>query len=422
MAMRRLMRFILIFILGAAVGLTGAYAHLSGRLDPIYHKLGWHALATRTERREEGGNVVGGHAGHEGMNMPGMDMPATSMVGAEPSNVPGHATVTISPERQQLIGVRKGNVVRDELVMSIRAVGIIEPDQMKLARVQTRVKGWVTKVLVNFVGQNVRKGDPLVEIYSPDLLETQQEYLIALKHSEKAGQAVPERSLAESAIRRLKLLGVPDDEIEELEQSRKARDTLTLRSPVDGRVLDRSVLEGSYVEPANELYRIADLSIVWLQAKLYEYEIPHIEVDQPVTVTLLSEPDAEFHGRVSFVEPVVQEMTRTVKVRVEVKNPNDSLKPGMYADLKIEHDMGKGLLIPEAAVLRTGERDLAFRVRPEGRFEPVEVKLGSRFGERFEVREGLKEGDEIVTSAGFLIDSESRLKSTSAAGGHKHGG
>jgi Cu(I)/Ag(I) efflux system membrane fusion protein len=186
--------------------------------------------------------------------------------------------------------------------------------------------------------------------------------------------------------------------------------------------LDRNVLEGSYVEPASELYRIADLSIIWLQAKLYEYEIPHIVVDQPVSVALLAEPDLEFHGRVSFVEPVVQEMTRTVKVRVEVKNPNDSLKPGMYADLKIEHDMGKGLLIPEAAVLRTGERDLAFRVHAEGRFEPVEVKLGSRFGNRFELLAGLSEGDEIVTSAGFLIDSESRLKSTAAGGGHKHGG
>jgi Cu(I)/Ag(I) efflux system membrane fusion protein len=344
-----------------------------------------------------------------------------NMTAGEPSQVPGHAIVTITPERQQLIGVRKGKVVRDELVMSIRAVGIIEPDQMKLARVQTRTKGWVTKVFVNFVGQNVRKGDPLVEIYSPDLLETQQEYLIALKHPQKSDLTGTETTLAHSALRRLELLGVPADEIEELEKTRKARDTLTLRSPVDGRVLDRNVLEGSYVEPASELYRIADLSVVWLQAKLYEYEIPHIQVDQQATVTLLAEPNEELHGRVSFVEPVVQEMTRTVKVRVEIDNPKDLLKPGMYADLKIEHRMGEGLLIPESAVLRTGERDLAFLALAEGRFKPIELKLGSRFGNRWEVLGGLEEGDEVVTSAGFLIDSESRLKSTASGGGHKHG-
>lgn len=414
------MRYILVFFLGAIGGLAGAYAHFSGRLDPIYHKLGWHGLMSGPAQQAtptNGGHGAGEHTGHQGMNMPGM-----SMVSAERSKVPGHAIVTISPDRQQMIGVRKGKVVRDDLMMSIRAVGIIEPDQMKLKRVQTRVKGWVTKVFVNFVGQDVRKGDPLVEIYSPNLLETQQEYLIALKHPEKAEQAVMESSLAASALRRLKLLDVPDDEIRELERTRKARDTLVLRSAIDGRVLDRNVLEGNYVEPAMELYRIADLSVVWLQAKIYEYELPHVAVGQQATVTLLAEPDSEFRGRVSFVEPVAQEVTRTVKVRVEIENPTDEVKPGMYADLRIEHSMGAGLVIPDSAVLRTGERDLAFRALPAGRFEPVEVKLGARFGDRWEVREGLKEGDEIVISAGFLIDSESRLKSTASGGGHKHGG
>jgi Cu(I)/Ag(I) efflux system membrane fusion protein len=417
------MRFILTFGLGAVVGLAGAYAHFSGSLAPIYHKLGWHRQSTPKESNADGADATGGRTGHEGMSMPGMpgmEM-GMNMGGAEPSPVPGHAIVAISPERQQLIGVRKGKVMRDKLVMSIRAVGIIEPDQIKLARVQTRVKGWVTKVFVNFVGQNVHQGDPLVEIYSPSLLEAQQEYLIALKYQDKAGAPPGETPLAASALRRLKLLGVPDDELEELVRSRKVRDTLTLHSPVDGRVLDRNVLEGSYIEPASELYRIADLSIVWLQAKLYEYELPHVGVGQAARVTLLAEPDREFQGRVSFIEPVVQELTRTIKVRVEIDNPQDLLKPGMYADLTIEHEMGEGLLVPESAVLRTGERDLAFRALAEGRFEPVEVRLGSRFGDRLEVAEGLSEGDEIVISAGFLIDSESRLKSTVAGGGHKHG-
>jgi Cu(I)/Ag(I) efflux system membrane fusion protein len=226
------------------------------------------------------------------------------------------------------------------------------------------------------------------------------------------------------ARRRLELWGVPADEIRELEKSRKARETLTLPAPISGRVLERNVLEGARVEPEMELYRIADLSVVWLQAKIYEYELPHIEIGQPVGIILASQPDKETKGKVSFVEPVLQETTRTVKVRVTIDNPKDKFKPGMYADLVIAHDMGEGLLVPESALLRTGVRNLAFRVLPGNRFEPVEVTLGPyQFNERFQVSTGLSEGDEIVTSAGFLIDAESRLKSATAAmTGHQHGG
>jgi Cu(I)/Ag(I) efflux system membrane fusion protein len=332
----------------------------------------------------------------------------------EPSPIPGYSIATISPERQQLIGVRTGGIERGKLLMNVRAVGIVEPDQTRLARIHTRVSGWVTKVHVNFVGQHVKKGDPLLEIYSPDLVSTQDEYLIAVD----AGQ----KQLADSARRRLELWGVPRDEIKELETTRKARETLMLRAPINGRVLERNALEGTRVEPAMELYRIADLSVVWLQAKVYEYELPHIEVGQPVLVSLVSQPEKQIQSKVSFIEPVFQEATRTVKVRVVLNNPKDEFRPGMYADLKIEHDMGDGLLVPESAVLRTGERSLAFRVLPENRFEPVEVKIGGRFGQRFELLAGLSEGDTVVTSAGFLIDAESRLKSAvSAMGGHQHG-
>jgi Cu(I)/Ag(I) efflux system membrane fusion protein len=343
-----------------------------------------------------------------------MSMPQTG--GGEPSPIPGYSIVEISPERQQLIGVRTGKVVKDRLLMSIRAVGIIEPDQTRLARLHTRVAGWVTKVYVNFVGQNVKKGDPLLEIYSPDLLATEEEYLNAVDGGQKP--------LAAMARRRLELWGVSTDEIRELERTRKARETLTLPSPISGRVLERNVLEGARIEPEIELYRIADLSVVWLQAKIYEYELPHIEIGQAVRIILASQPDQEIQGKVSFVEPVLQETTRTVKVRVTIDNPKDEFKPGMYADLVLAHDMGEGLLVPESAVLRTGVRNLAFRVLPRNRFEPVEVKLGPyQFNERFQVLSGLSEGDEIITSAGFLIDAESRLKSATAAmSGHQHGG
>ncbi|HKI35655.1 MAG TPA: efflux RND transporter periplasmic adaptor subunit [Gemmataceae bacterium] len=409
---RRLLSRLALLAVGIALGAGLAAAHFTGRLTPLYHRLGFHSLHGGPDQPEGGEPMTGaahaGHAGHGGMSMP-------QAGSGEPSTVPGYTLVQISPERQQLIGVRTGKVTKDRLLMSLRAVGIIEPDQTRLARVQTRISGWVTKVHVNFVGQTVKKGDPLLDIYSPDLLATQEEYLLAVD----AGQ----KPLAESARRRLELWGVPQDELKELERTKKAREALTLRSPIGGRVLERNALEGTRVEPAVELYRIADLSVVWLQAKIYEYELPHVEIGQPVRIALASQPEKEIKGKVSFVEPVFQEASRTVKVRVEIKNPDDQFKPGMYADLIIEHDMGEGLLVPESALLRTGLRNLAFRVLPGNRFEPVEVTLGSQFNERLQVRGGLSEGDEIVISAGFLIDAESRLKSaTSAMTGHQHGG
>lgn len=416
---------ILLILVVLLVG-GAAVAHFSGVLAPLYYRHGWHGLvqsAGMESGEKSAASPNSPHAGHSGKSMPGMEMPETAeaKTGAEPSKIPGYSMVTIAPERQQLIGVRVGEVKREKLLMSIRAVGIIEPDQTRLARIQTRVSGWVTKVYVDYVGQPVQKGDPLLEIYSPDLLSTQQEYLIALSRP-GAGGASGSEILAEASLRRLTLYGVAPEEIKELQRTQKPRDTLLLRSPIKGRVLERNVFEGSYVEPAAELYKIADLTVVWLQAKIYEFEVPHIEIGQPVDVTVQSDPNKVFEGRVAFVEPVVQEATRTVKVRVEIDNPQELLKPGTYADLKIEHGMGEGLVVPDSAVMRTGERTICFRALPEGRFEPVEVKLGGHFGDRFEILSGLEEGDEIVVSAGFLIDSESRLKATSSGGGgHQHG-
>jgi Cu(I)/Ag(I) efflux system membrane fusion protein len=400
-----------------ASGVGGAWAHFTGRLAPLYHTFGLHS-AHQDHQATEGGPASGGHAGHAGHDGAG---PAMGAGGGEPSQLPGYAVVKITPERQQLIGVRTGKVWRGALLMSVRAVGIIEPDQTRLARIHTRVSGWVTKVHVNFVGQNVKKGDPLLELYSPELLQTELDYLQALESWESAGKSSAQRRLVDATRWRLELWGVPADEIRQLRKTRKARETLRLRAPISGRVLARNVREGSYVQPAEDLYRIADLSTVWLQARVYQYELPHIELNQPVSVTLPSQPGKTIAGKVSFIEPVLQEATRTVNVRVALDNARDLFKPGMYADLLIRHDMGRGLLVPESGLLRTGERALAFRVLPGHRFEPVAVKLGSRFGDDFEVLGGLDEGDEVVASAVFLIDAESRLKSAAGAmSGHQH--
>jgi Cu(I)/Ag(I) efflux system membrane fusion protein len=397
--------------LGLAVGGGLVAAHFTGLLGPYYHALGLH-FAHEQHEGQGGAAPTGGHAGHGGMSMP--------QGSGEPSSIPGYSIVKITPERQQLIGVRTGKVRRGRLLMSIRPVGIIETDQTRLAHIHTRVSGWITKVHVNFVGKDVKKGDPLLELYSPDLLQTQLDYLLAFDSWEK-DKTPSQRRLVDATRRRLELWGVPADEIQELEKTKKARDTLLLRAPIDGRVLERNVQEGSYVEPAADLYRIANLEVVWLQAKIYEYELPHVEVGQPATVTVPSLPELVYKGKVSFIEPVLQETTRTVNVRVAIDNPKNLYKPGMYADLVIDHDMGEGLLVPEEALLRTGERTLVFRVLPDHKFEPVEVTLGGRFKDLYEIKAGLSEGDEIVTSAGFLIDAESRLKSaTSALSGHQH--
>ena len=397
------LRWLVLLTLMAVLGISLWYGYNQGWLAFPYNQL-THGHAGKSE-----------HDGME-MNMPGMSMGSPQGGSGTASSVPGHALVTIAPEGQQRIGVRIGKVVRDKLRMTIRPVGIVEPDQTRLTRVHTRISGWVTKVHVNFVGESVRKGDPLLEIYSPDLVTTQEEYLAAVETEGPRGR------LAQLARRRLRLWDVPDDEIAELEKTRKARETLTLRADITGQVLSRDVLEGSYVEPKTELYRLADLSVVWVQVKVYEYELPHVLLNQPVQAALLSDPETWIEGRISFIEPWVQEVSRTTKVRVAVRNPRLRLKPGMYANVRIEHDMGEGLLVPEDAVLRTGERDLAFRALPGGRFEPVAVTLGPRFGDRFQIMAGLAEGEEIVTSAVFLIDSESRLKSAvGGMGGHHHG-
>jgi Cu(I)/Ag(I) efflux system membrane fusion protein len=224
--------------------------------------------------------------------------------------------------------------------------------------------------------------------------------------------------MASSSLRRLELWDVPAEEIEELERSGKPHEYLTLRSPLTGIVLEKDVFAGQYVTAQSKLYVVADLSTVWVQAKVYEYELPHVELGQPASVTLPGLPEQEFAGKIVFIEPTVDETTRTVQVRVELPNEKGLFKPGMFAHIAIEHAMGDGLLAPASAILRTGERDIAFRAE-EDRFTPVEVKISEwKYGDRFHVVKGLNEGDEVATSANFLIDSESRLR---AGGGQMPG-
>jgi membrane fusion protein, copper/silver efflux system len=337
------------------------------------------------------------------------------------SNVPGHATVMIPGELQQRIGVRTGRVERGPLVMSVDALGIVQPDETLVARVNIKTEGWVEKLFVNFVGQAVRKGDPLLSIYSPNFLSTQQELLNALSSEQTVGSG--QQSLSSAARRRLELWDVPPDEIDKLVKTGRPQKDLVLKSPINGTVMEKKVFEKQYVTPDKELYVIGDLSTVWVQAKVYEYEIPHVELGQPATVTIASLPDRQFTGKVVFVQPTVEEVTRTVQVRIELPNQEGIFKPGMFAQISIRHPMGEGLLVPTSAILRTGERDIAYRVEPGDHFVPVAVKISPiQFGDRFQILDGLKEAEQVVISANFLIDSESRIRlGAGGTAGLQHG-
>jgi Cu(I)/Ag(I) efflux system membrane fusion protein len=402
---RRLTPWLLLLAAGAAVAVILATAHFTGSLTPVYQRMGLHAL--HDEPHQAGGpqpkasGAHTGHAGHGGMNMPGME--ETPPPGeATPSAVAGLATVQIKPELQQRIGVTVGQVEKAPLRMQVRTVGIVRPNETQVARVHLRTEGWIKKLFVNFTGKTVNKGDPLLSIYSPQFLATQQEYLAAVEGNQE--------SLAELARNRLELWGVPREAIQELRKTRKPQTNLTLRSPITGTVLEKNAFEDQYVTPEKELYVIADLATVWVQAKVYEYELPHVELGQPATVTVPALPGQEFAGKVVFIQPTVEESARTVQVRVELPNRDGAFKPGMFAHITIAHTMGEGLLVPAAAVIRTGTRDYVFRAEADNRFVPALVTIDNyTYEHRFHVLTGLKEGERVVTSADFLIDSESRL-------------
>jgi Cu(I)/Ag(I) efflux system membrane fusion protein len=361
----------------------------------------------------------------------GMDLvPVYADEGPSPGGLPP-GTVRISPERQQLIGVQYGQVARQALSQAIRIVGKVTYDETRLTRVQTKVSGWIDKVYVDFTGGLVRKGQPLISIYSPELVSTQQEFLIATKAKGNLGNSPIEEistnalSLYESARQRLQLWDITEKQIDELERRGTPTKTLPLYSPVTGYVLTRNAFPGQRVTPEVELYTVADLSTVWVLADVYEYEVPLIKLGQTATMTLTYDPGKKFTGRVTYIYPQLDNATRTLKVRLEFTNPGLQLKPDMYANVDLRIDYGERLAVPQDAVLDSGNEQLVFVAREDGYFEPRKVRLAQKVGTSFIVLDGLSAGEHVVTSANFLIDSESQLKSAlgAMAGGHAgHGG
>ena len=330
-------------------------------------------------------------------------------------------TITISPERLQTIGVKFELVKPRPLEKAIRTVGRVEIDERRLAHVNIKLEGWIDKLYVNATGERVRQGQILFTIYSPELVATQEEYLLALKGGKALGKSeFPEvaegaNTLLEVTRRRLRLWDITEDHIQDLERTGTVLKTLPIHSPATGTVIKKVAVAGMRINPGDELYTIADLSRIWIIGDIYEYELPSIKAGQTARVTLSYDPRTALTARVGFIYPTLDPQTRTAKVRFELDNPGQKLKPDMYANVELKIPLGTRLVIPRDAVLESGERQVIFIHHGGGKLEWRNVKLGAQAGDWVEVLEGLQEGDHIVTSANFLIDSESQLKS--AVGG-----
>jgi Cu(I)/Ag(I) efflux system membrane fusion protein len=351
-------------------------------------------------------NEVSAKPGKDSM---GMEMvPFEVEEGGEVSEVGGRIAVKISPERQQLIGVKSEKLKLEPIHKLIRAVGRIDYAEPNVSLVTLKFEGWVEDLFVNSTGQFVRKGDPLLDIYSPDLVATQQEYLLAVKAKDLPGGSG--LSVLKSARERLKLWDISDKQVEDLERTGEAKKTLILYAPISGFVIEKQVLQGQKIMPGENLFKIADLSTVWVIGEIYEYELPFIKPGQEANVSLSYFPGETFSGKITYVYPYLNPETRTNKVRIEMENPEFKLKPEMYANLEVQVDYGSRLAIPVDAVIDAGEKKIAFVDKGDGYLEPREVKLGVKGEGVYEVLAGVVEGEKVVTSANFLIDSESSLK------------
>lgn len=341
----------------------------------------------------------------------------------------------IDLRRQQLLGVRTTAAVRKPLAHTIRTVGSVRADETRQADVNLKVEAYVKDLFVDFTGQYVRVGQPLFTVYSPDLLATQHEYLLALRTRDQlaSSQVGDARETAErlvaAARQRLLLWDLANEDLEQLERTREPLANVEFRSPVSGHVLEKRVVKGQRVMPGETLYRIADLSVVWVEADAFEREVPFVRVGQRATVQLDAWAGETLSGRVTYIYPVVDPATRSVKVRLELPNKGGRLKPGMFANVELSSSLGSGIVVPTDAVIDNGRTALVFLALGNGHFEPRTVTLGQRLNGDIQIVSGLKEGDVIASAATFFLDSESQLRaamqgyaappdlSTSAAGG-----
>ncbi len=358
---------------------------------------------------------AGEHAGH--------DQSATTPA------VPGRISVALSPEKRQLIGLTLSKVEKRSLSRNVRTAALVEHDETKYAKIAPRFAGWVRQLHVNYTGAPVEKGQPLFTVYSPELFSTENEYLVAWRASQQVKSNSPAQkdsadALLESAKLRLSLFQIGDEEVRELEKRGKPSAELLFRAPFSGHVIVKNAVEGGAFEAGMSLYEIADLSHVWLRSFVYEFEMPLIAVGQEAEINFPYLSNKTFEGKVTFIYPHIEPQTRRGQVRLELDNAEHLIRPDMWANVEIKADTGERLTVPASAVINTGQRFVAFVNGADEHLEPREIKIGMKTDDYYEVLSGLKEGEQVVSRALFLVDSESQLKAAiagmGAAGGHQH--
>jgi Cu(I)/Ag(I) efflux system membrane fusion protein len=427
-------RWLIVVVMGAVAALsiayaTGAFAKLPSEGARAEHRQLYYCPMHPS--------VVRDHPGECpicGMTLvPKSEGPATP---GGPVSVPGLAPVELTQERIQLIGMRTAKVERAALGDALRTVGVIAPNERGLAEISVRFSGWVQQLAVAETGRRVKRGEILATVYSPEVLRAEQEYVTARGWEAKNGGATGGATggpggaalehhaamepggvtagIAEDARRRLELLGIAGPEIDAVAARGKAADSVPIRSPVEGYVTVRNVVPGAAIQPGAPLFEVADLSRVWLLADVFEQDASRLRLGQKASLELAAYPGERFAGRVQFIYPTVNAATRTLRVRLEFANragPGGvKLRPGMYGSVALDLPAASGLVIPSEALVDTGEHQYAFVSRDNGRFEPRLLRVGARSGDRVRVVEGLAEGETVVTTGNFLLDSESRLR------------
>jgi Cu(I)/Ag(I) efflux system membrane fusion protein len=362
------------------------------------------------------------HAQHEGHSAPTADKKQGAQQAAPaPAAAPAEApTVEIPLDKQKMMGVKTVTVAPRQIGKIIRTVGRVEYDERKLATVNIKYEAWIEKLHADYTGMQVKKGEPLAELYSPELLATQQEFLNTLRWAKSSGETKEgavvsmltrdAEAIIVAARQRLRLWDITDEQIKLIEETGKTMRTMTLVSPLDGTVVQKNAIQGMRVMPGEKLFDIADLSTVWITADLYEQDLALINPGETARISLSVLPGKELSAKIEFVYPTLTGDARTVKVRMTVPNPGGRLKPQMFANVDIKVGMGNRLAVPDDAVLDTGTRQIVYVDKGEGYFEPREVKLGARADGYREVLSGLKSGEKVARSATFLIDSEAQLK------------
>jgi RND family efflux transporter MFP subunit len=347
-------------------------------------------------------------------------MPTAAQSPAVPATVPPSSLprgeVEIDPTRQQLIGIRTAPVEKRSVAASVRTTGVVRADETRQTDVNVKLDGWIRELYVDYTGQAVQRGQRLFTLYSPELFASESELLLALKNRNAAQASAVDDArrygdqLVEAARRRLVLWDVPPDQIRAVEESGRALETMTVSAPATGVVLDKQAVAGMRVTAGQMLYRIVDLSSVWVEGDLYEQDLALVRVGQPATITLDAYPGRAFAGRAIYIVPTVNEQTRTGRVRFQLSNPGGVLKPGMFANVELRGGDRVGLTVPANAVLDSGTEQVVFVAEGQGRFTPRHVKVGRRLADGVEIVEGLKEGDQVAESATFFLDSESQLR------------